>query len=395
MKKETRLTHHPRVELPPGNESVLDPVYRSVKFTFPDIASALTPEARREGFEYTRNANPTTRQLERLAAELQGRDGGICVATGMAAVWLAVLGNLSAGDRIVFFLESYKPTRAMIRQRLPRLGIGFSMLSVHDRQGMEEVFAADDVKLLLFEAPTNPMMQIPDLSAVAALAREHGVVTVLDNTFGGLHNHGRFEIDYYVHSLTKYASGHGDVMGGIVIADEARLEALRPLAASMGATLDPGAAFLILRGLRTYSLRYRCHSENALALAEFLKAHPRVERVWYPGLVDDPGYGLAAAQMDGFGGVLSFDLRGNERQAWSFIDALQLFTTTASIGSTESLAAPAKLYFAGDLSAEELQRSRIGGNTVRLAVGLEDAGDLIGDLEQAFSKVFGRAPPES
>ena len=389
MKKETRLAHQPRAKLPRGNESLVDPVYRSVKFTFEDIASSLTNEARDEGFEYTRDANPTTRQLERLAAELQGRDDAVCVSTGMASAWLSVLGNLGAGDRIVCFLESYRPIRVMVRRRLIRLGIDHTLLSVHDLQGMEEVFAADDTKCLIFEAPTNPMVQVPDIGAITSLAREHGVVTVLDNTFGGLHNHGQFAIDYYIHSLTKYASGHGDVMGGAVIADRERLRDLKPLATNMGATLDPGAAFLILRGLRTYALRYSRHSESALTLAEFLNGHSRVERVCYPGLADDPGHELASKQMDGYGGVLSFDLNGDGEQAWKFIDALQLFATVASIGSTESLVAPAKLYFAGDLSEEECTRAGIRDNTVRLAVGLEDPGDLIADLEQAFSAAFG------
>ena len=388
MKKETRLTHQPRTKLPGGNESLVEPVYRSVKFTFQDIASSLTPEARGEGFEYTRDSNPTTRQLERLAAELQGRDDAVCVSTGMAAAWLAVLGNLGAADRIVCFLESYRPIRVMVRQWLPRLGIDHSLLSVHDLRGMEEVFSAGDVKLLIFEAPTNPMLQVPDIGAITALARAHGVVTVLDNTFAGLHNHGQYQIDYYVHSLTKYANGHGDVMGGAVIADRERIRALRPLATNMGATLDPGASFLVLRGLRTYALRFRRHSENALALAEFLSSHPRVERVCYPGLPDDPGHDLAMGQMDGCGGVLSFDLAGDGQQTQKFIDALQLFATTASIGSTESLVAPVKLYFAGDLSEQECARAGIGDNTVRLAVGLEDLGDLIADLEKAFSVAF-------
>ena len=389
MKKETRLAHQPRAKLPRGNESLVDPVYRSVKFTFEDIASSLTNEARDEGFEYTRDANPTTRQLERLAAELQGRDDAVCVSTGMASAWLSVLGNLGAGDRIVCFLESYRPIRVMVRRRLIRLGIDHTLLSVHDLQGMEEVFAADDTKCLIFEAPTNPMVQVPDIGAITSLARKHGVVTVLDNTFGGLHNHGQFAIDYYIHSLTKYASGHGDVMGGAVIADRERLRDLKPLATNMGATLDPGAAFLILRGLRTYALRYSRHSESALTLAEFLNGHSRVERVCYPGLAGDPGHELASKQMDGYGGVLSFDLSGDGEQAWKFIDALQLFATVASIGSTESLVAPAKLYFAGDLSEEECTRAGIRDNTVRLAVGLEDPGDLIADLEQAFSAAFG------
>ena len=389
MKKETRLAHHPRAKLPRGNESLVEPVYRSVKFTYEDIASSLTPEARDAGFDYTRDANPTTRQLEQLAAELQGRDDAVCVSTGMASAWLAALGNLRAGDRVVCFLESYRPIRVMVRQRLSRLGIDHSLVSVHDLEGLDKVFAAEDTRCLIFEAPTNPMVQVPDIAAITALARANGVATILDNTFGGLHNHGQYEIDYYIHSLTKYASGHGDVMGGVVIADREKLRDIKPLATNMGATLDPGAAFLILRGLRTYALRYRRHSESAMALAEFLDAHPRVERVFYPGLKDDPGHELASKQMDGYGGVLSFDLRGGGEQAWKFIDALQLFVTVSSIGSTESLVAPVKLYFAGDLSEEECGQAGIGDNTVRLAVGLEDPADLIADLEQAFSAAFG------
>jgi len=389
MKKETRVTHQPRVTMPEGNESLVDPVYRSVKFSFPSIEAASTPEARREGFDYTRDSNPTTRQLELLGSELQGRDDAICVATGMAAVWLAALGNLSAGDRVVCFVESYRPIRVMTRQRLSRFGINCSMLSVHDLAGIAAVFAADDTKLLIFEAPTNPMLQTPDIGAIVTLARQHGVTTILDNTFGGLHNHGQFEIDFYVHSLTKYASGHGDVMGGIVIAEEERIKQLKPWSINMGATLDPGAAYLILRGLRTYYLRHRRHSETALRIAQFLHAHPRVERVFYPGLADDPGHVLAAEQMDGFGAVLSFDLRAGKQETRSFIDALELFTTTSSIGSTESLVAPVKLYFAQDLNAEELALAGISDSTVRFSIGLEHPDDLIDDLEQAFSRVFG------
>lgn len=389
MKKETRVTHQPRVRMPEGNESLVDPVYRSVKFTFPDIESASTPAARREGFDYTRDSNPTTRQLELLAAELQGRDDAICVSTGMAAVWLAALGNLGKGDRVVFFVQSYRPIRVMIRQRLPRFGIDFSMVSVHDAEGIAEALAADDTKLLVFEAPTNPMARIPDIRAICALAREHGVTTVLDNTFGGLHNHGGFDVDLYVHSLTKYANGHGDVMGGVVVAEAERIRQLKPWAINMGATLDPGAAYLILRGLRTYFLRYRRHCESALAVAEFLHGHACVKRVYYPGLPDDPGHRLAREQMEGFGAVMSFDLDGDAEQARVLIDALELFATTSSIGSTESLVAPVKLYFAQDLKPAELEVAGISETTVRLSVGLEHPDDLIADLEQALARASG------
>lgn len=389
MKKETRVTHQPKVKLLEGNESLVGPVYRSVKFTFPDLGSASSKDARSEGFDYTRDSNPTTRQLELLAAELQDRDDAICVSTGMAAIWLATLSNLSVGDRIVFFAESYKPTRSMIRDRLSRFGINFSMLSVHDLDAISEVFSDDDTKLVIFESPTNPLVQIPDLSAIVKLAKKYNVKTILDNTFGGLHNHGDYGIDLFVHSLTKYASGHGDVMGGIVIGDQQQIKELKPWAVNMGSTLDPGAAYLILRGLRTYYLRYQRHSETALTLAKFLQGHGCIERVYYPGLEEDPGHTLAVQQMDTFGAVLSFDLRGDSQIAQRFIDELELFATASSIGSTESLVAPVRRYFASDLSDEELSQVGITHSTIRLSVGLEDAGDLISDIEKALLRVFG------
>jgi cystathionine beta-lyase/cystathionine gamma-synthase len=388
MKKESRVIHQPKVDLPAGNEPLVAPVYRSVKFTFPDVEAALAPEARRHGFDYTRDANPTTRQLELLCADLQGREDAVCVSTGMAAAWLAVLGNLSAGDRIVFFLECYRPIRTMIRERLIQFGIEYQMLSIHDHDAIAAALSDDRTKLLLFEAPTNPMLQVPDFDALLSLAKANDVLTVLDNTFAGLHNHGEFEVDFYIHSLTKYASGHGDVMGGIVIANRDRIAALKPWAINMGATLDPGAAFLILRGLRTYFLRFHRHSDSARKIATYLRDHERVARVFYPALDDDPGHRLAERQMDGCGGVLSFDLACEKRQTWAFIDALQMFVTTSSIGSSESLVAPVRLYFARDLSDEEAERAGITDGTIRLSVGLEHPDDLIADLAQAFDRVF-------
>jgi cystathionine beta-lyase/cystathionine gamma-synthase len=389
MKKQTRVTHPKEVKLREGNDAVVSPVYRSVKFTYPTIAASLTAEAKEHGFDYTRDSNPTTRELELLAAELQDRDDGIAVGSGMAAIWLALLGNLEAGDRIVFFVESYRPNRVAVRRFLPKLGLKFTMLSVHDLPGIEEAFALDDTKVVLFEAPTNPMLQIPDLAAITALAKKHDVVTILDNTFAGLHNHGRYEIDYFVHSLTKYANGHGDVMGGIVIADRRRIRAIKPLSVNMGAVLDPGVAFLASRGLKTYYLRYERHSANALAIAEFLTERKEVTSVYYPGLPSDSAHALAREQMSDFGGVLSFDLDADKERTWAFIDALELFTTTASLGSTESLVAPVQLYLGNDLTAEEQKRAKIKESTVRFAVGIEHVDDLIADIDRELAKTFG------
>lgn len=389
MKKPTRVTHPKRVSLRAGNDPVVAPVHRTVKFTYPTIGESLTAEAKEHGFDYTRDSNPTTRELELTAAEVQDRDDAIAVGSGMAAIWLALLGNLEAGDRVVIFVESYRPNRVAVRRFLPKLGVQFTMLSVHDLPAIERAFAEDDTKLVLFEAPTNPMLQVPDLEAIVVLAQRHDVVTVLDNTFAGLHNHGRFGVDYFVHSLTKYVNGHGDAMGGIVIGDKKRIRALKPLAVNMGAVLDPEVAFLIARGLKTYYLRYERHSANALAIAQFLAKRKEVTKVFYPGLPSDLGHALARKQMTDFGGVVTFDLAADKARTWAFIDALELFTTTASLGSTESLVAPVQLYLGTDLSAEEQARAQIKECTVRFAVGIEHVDDLVADIEQALRKTFG------
>jgi cystathionine beta-lyase/cystathionine gamma-synthase len=276
-----------------------------------------------------------------------------------------------------------------VRKFLPRLGIHFDMVSLADDAAIESSFARPETKAVLFESPTNPMLQVPDIERIVALAKQHDVTTILDNTFAGFHNHGQYEIDFFIHSLTKYAGGHGDVMGGIVIASADKIRPIKPLAVNMGAILDPGAAYLILRGMKTYYLRYERHCENARALAEFLATRPEVEEVFYPGLTSDPAHELAARQMHDFGGVLSFSLRGADRdRTWSFIDALGIFATASSLGSTDSLVAPVQLYLGTDLSEDEQARALIKESTVRLSAGIEQIDDLIADVAQALDKAF-------
>ncbi len=244
---------------------------------------------------------------------------------------------------------------------------------------------------MLFEAPTNPMLQVPDLEAIVGLAKQHDVVTVLDNTFAGLHNHGRYGIDFFVHSLTKYANGHGDVMGGVVIGDKKRIRAIKPLATNMGSTLDPGAAFMVLRGLKTYYLRYRaalCQRARDRAATSALAKRWRGS--FYPGLAERCGARARAQADERF--RRRADVRSRTRtkeQTWAFIDALELFVTTASLGSTDSLVSPVKLFLGSDLSAEEQARAQIKESTVRFAVGIEHVDDLIADIDQALLKTFG------
>jgi cystathionine beta-lyase/cystathionine gamma-synthase len=239
--------------------------------------------------------------------------------------------------------------------------------------------------LVIFESPTNPVGKIADLAALAALARRHGALTLLDNTLAGPHQHGQYDLDLYLHSLTKFAAGHGDVMGGAIIGNAELIAPLRAEFNLLGAVLDPHAAFLVQRGLKTYIVRYREQSRSAQRVAEYLLAHPAVSRVHYPGLASHPRHELARSQMSEFGSVLSFELRGGAEAGRRFAEALALFALAASLGATDSLVLPPQLIGARDLNADQLSLAGIGPGTVRLAIGLEDTADLLADLAQALA----------
>ena len=385
MKKPTRVNHPPPVQVPTDNHPLVAPIYQTVKFEFESLEDTERfLRGERPGFFYSRAANPTTRQLELLLAELQGRADCLVTASGIGAIAQTLLGLTKQGDHILCFVETYNPSRYLIRRVLGRFGVRHTMLSIEDLTGIEETLAAQKTRLVFFESPTNPVTKIADLGAITRLARAAGALSVLDNTFAGLHQHGGYEIDLYLHSLTKYASGAGDVMGGAVIGRAELIRALRNDFGALGGILDPHAAFLIQRGLRTYFLRYRAQCVSALRIAEYLAAHPAVERVHYPGLTSHPQHALAAAQMQDFGSIVSFDLRGGSAAARRCADRLELFALTASLGSAESLIVTAQMMGGRELSAEQQRQSAISEGTVRLSIGLEDCDDLLADLAQAL-----------
>jgi cystathionine beta-lyase/cystathionine gamma-synthase len=230
--------------------------------------------------------------------------------------------------------------------------------------------------------------KIADIEHLTRHARSAGCLTVMDNTFAGFHNHGAFDIDVFLHSLTKYASGHGDVMGGAIIANAALIDGMRKDLVSMGPTLDPHAAFLIQRGIRTYFLRYQRECSNALEVSRFLQAHARVRRVFHPGLDSHPQHALAKRQMGDFGTIVSFELAGGFEEGNRFAKALKLFSITSSVGSTESLVMPPQLLGGQELTAAQREASMIGPGTVRLSIGIEEAADLTADLAQALDAAF-------
>lgn len=385
MKISTRLNHPPSVALPADNRPLVAPIYQSVKFTFDSVEETERQSlGQRDGFQYSRVSNPTLEQLGRTLAELQGRDECLLTASGVAAVNLALLALCKQGDHVILFAEMYQPTRYMIRRVLSRYGVTHTMLSIEDVAGIEETLANTPTRLVMFESPTNPVLKVADIERITAAARKHGALTVLDNTFAGFHNHGQFDIDVFVHSLTKYASGHGDVMGGAVIARSELIAQMRQDFIVLGATLDPHAAFLIQRGLKTYTLRYERQCANALQVARFLETHPKVERVVYPGSNSHPQHQLAQRQMHDCGAMVSIDLKEGVSPT-AFANALKLFVMAASVGSTESLVQPGQLMKPRGLNPQEQQWAAVTDQTMRLSIGVEDADDLIGDLQQALN----------
>jgi cystathionine beta-lyase/cystathionine gamma-synthase len=388
VKGRTRVNHPPEVPLPADNRPLVAPIYQSVKFAFETLEETLRfNRGEREGWFYTRRSNPTTRQLELLLAEIQQRDDCVATGSGAAAVATCLLSQLRAGDHLLCFAETYGPTVAFIRGTLARLGVTHTMLSIEDDAGIERTLAAKKTRLVYFESPTNPLTRIADIARITRAAHAAGALTVMDNTFAGFHNHGQYGIDVFVHSLTKYASGHGDVMGGAIIARADLAKEIRREAVLLGPLLDPHAAFLVMRGMKTYYLRYEAQAAAAMKIAEFLAGHPAVARVHYPGLPDHPRHALARAQMREFGTIVAFDLARGAEAVRPFVDALEFFAVTPSLGSVESLVMPPQLLKIRGLPAELQALTGIGEGTLRLSIGIEDTDELIEDLEAALGTV--------
>jgi cystathionine beta-lyase/cystathionine gamma-synthase len=386
MKDKTLVNHPPVTTPPPGNQPVIAPIYQSVKYEFESVDDTLRMlRGETPGYFYMRASNPTTRQLELTLAQLQGRDDCLACASGVNAIAQTLIALTRSGDHVLCFIETYGPTRAIIRRLLARFGVEHTMLSIEDMAGVENVLATRPTRLVFFESPTNPMTKVADIERLVALAHRHGALAVIDNTFAGFHQHGEFEIDLFVHSLTKYASGTGDVMGGAVIGRQELIDGMRPDFAVLGALLDPHAAFLLQRGLKTYFVRYREQSRAALAVAEHLARHPAVSRVHYPGLPGHPQAALARKQMKEAGTVVSFDLKAGSEAARQFSERLTLFALTASLGSTESLVMAPQLMGSRDLTPEQSRLSGLTPSTVRLSIGLEDLDDLLADIDAALS----------
>ncbi|MCK5776187.1 MAG: PLP-dependent transferase [Bacteroidales bacterium] len=370
--------------------SAVSPIYQTSTFSFKNAnhgAACFSGED--DGYIYTRIANPNVRELEQAVAELENGYDGIATSSGMAAVNVVYLGLLAAGDHIVSHNAVYGPSRAIMESMYPKFKVESTYV---DATNADEVRKAiqPNTKVLYIETPANPTIGITDLKEMAAIAKEHGIKMVVDNTFCSpyLQKPLDFGADIVLHSMTKFINGHADIVAGIVITKtEEDYKNLRNIMVNVGCNMDPHQAWLTRRGLKTLGIRIDRAQESAQKVAEYLEAHPKVEWIIYPGLKSHPQYELGKQQMDGPGSMISFEVKGGVEAGKIVMDNVHLALLAVSLGGVETLIQHPASMTHSKLSDEKQLAGGITKGLVRLAVGIEDVEDIIADLEQALAKI--------
>lgn len=367
------------------NDPFIVPSFETISFSLPTMRSweALL-KGEQDGWVYLSDGNPTLAALEKLLAKIQGTESCWVTSTGKSAMAAILLALLKAGDHVIILREGYKSTRLFAEGVLQRFGVDVTLIGVDDLRHLRDYIRPDRTRVLVLEAPTNPMTRVPDLDYCTTIAREHQIVTVLDNSLAGFHQHGDLPVDVIMHSLSKYASGVGDVMGGAVLGSQEWVKRIKSSNIWNTDALSTHAAVEIWKGMQTYQLRIERQSSSALTIARYLDQHPRVSRVLYPGLPSHPDHQVAARQMKDFGSVLAFDTRGGAEAMRSTLDRLRLFRIAFGTGFTQSIANPAWLFYARSFPEVQTGPAAILDTTIRLSVGIEPVDDLIADLEAAL-----------
>ncbi|TKB50854.1 trans-sulfuration enzyme family protein [Ferrimonas aestuarii] len=391
---QTAAIHGGRSQEPQG--ALVSPLYQSATFVFEDVNTGSQRFAgEQSGPIYTRLGNPTVGEFERRMAHLEGSDGAIAFASGMGAVSAVLLGLLSQGDHLIVNCCLYGCTHSLVSEQLPRFGIEVTAIDFSDSAALADAIRPN-TKMLLLETPVNPHLAVYDLDEVAQIARANDLISVVDNTFMTpmLQLPKRHGIDIVLHSATKFLNGHGDVIAGVVCADEPYLSQLRERSLKdIGAVLSPHDAWLILRGMKTLGIRMERHCASAQQVAEFLAKQPQISKVYYPGLACHPGYDRIGPQMKAGGGVIAIELDASLALAVAFVERLKLFQIAVSLGDAESLVQhPATMTHA---TYDEVQRQKAGisDGLIRFSIGLEHVDDILADLAQAF-EVLSREPAQ-
>jgi len=365
------------------------PVVHSVSFGYDDMDDWLkVGQGQASGHIYSRNTNPTVQAFEEKVRILEGAAAATSFASGMAAISNTLFSLLSPGDRVVSIKDSYGGTNKLFIEFLPRFQIEVVLCDTTDHDAIEKSLA-QGCRLLYLESPTNPTLKVVDIARLAKAARARGALVVVDNTFATpiLQNPLKLGADLVLHSATKFLGGHADALGGVVCGSFDLIKQIYHFREINGAALDPMAAYLLLRGMKTLQLRVMRQSQNALQIARYLAAHPAVEQVFYPGLETHPQHEIARGQMSAFGGVLSFMVKGEFEAVRSFLPRLQYAHRAANLGAVETIAGPPATTSHVECTREERAATGIPEGLVRYSVGIEDAGDLIADLEQALAQL--------
>ena len=376
-----------------AHNAVSTPIVQTSNFSFGSMAEVIEfMTAKGQGRiireqEYGRYGNPTQAEAERKLAAIEGAERAILFSTGMSAVILTLMAYLKRDGHIIFTSDCYRQTRDFATNFLAKFGIQYVLVP----PATEAIEAAirPNTNIIFTESPTTPYLRVLDLPAVVKVAKRHRVLTMIDATLATPYNIRplEFGVDLVIHSATKYLGGHNDLLAGVTLGAHQLLEALNKLQRMIGATPGPLTCFLLERGLKTFPLRMEHHNRAGLQVAQALEKHPKVEKVWYPGLKSHPDYAIAKKQMRGFGSVISFLVKGGDRQTRKFIDALELFLITPSLGGSESLVTQMATMSFFDYPLEYRQSIGMVDNLVRLALGLEDPEDLIADLYQALDRI--------
>lgn len=368
------------------------PVFLTSTFEFDSVEHANAAfNFETDDYVYTRGNNPTLRLLEERMATLEGGAGAVAFASGMAAISSVLLSLLKPGDEIIAHPVLYGSTRNFIANILPQYGVRARFIDMTDAAGVAEQLSTGITKVVYFETPSNPKLEIINIAAACRAAHAAGAKVVVDNTLATPFFQRPLELgaDVVVHSATKYVSGHGDVIAGIAVAADAEYaqELKFGYMCEFGGVMSPFTGWLLLRGLKTLAIRMREHAKNALAVARYLEQHPMVKRVYYPGLPGSPGYATALAQMSGFGGMVSFDIHGTPEQATQAVDGMRLFKLAVSLGDCESLVEHPFAMTHRGYSPDEIAAAGLTPSLIRLSVGLEHHDDLIADIDQALRRL--------
>lgn len=369
-------------------DSITTPIVQTSTYAFKSSKEieAYT-KGHKERFEYGRYGNPTELVAQRRLADLEGAEDGVLFASGMSAITTTILSLVRSGDHLVITDDAYKKTLEFCSQYLQRFGIGCTIVPFGDYDALDKAIRKK-TRFIFSESPTNPYLNIFDLERLHEIARRHDVLTVIDSTFATPLNQRPLEwgVDLVIHSCTKYLAGHNDILAGAVLGRAELIESIRDLHKAFGGVIDPHCCYLLLRGLKTFALRVKAQNESAMKVARFLEGHPHVQRVYYPGLESHRHHDIARLQMDGYGGVVTFDVKGGLATAKRFLDALKLCFIAPSLGGVETLIThPATVTYYRETRKERYALG-ITDTLIRLALGVEDAGDIIADLDQALRK---------